>query len=123
MVQDVSVSTLRTSDKLRYPKLQHSSSMVILNSPLREDLEIRDKSEGRYHTGIRYKWNSFEPMLHIDDMVLTLATGCCKGLGKSQYEAVNCSTGMEYWNSLDCYKCLIQYRTEARTYLLIQLLC
>jgi len=60
---------------------------------LREDLEIRDKSEGRYCTGIRYKWNSFEL---IDDMVLTLATGCCKGLGKSQYEAVNCSTGMEY---------------------------
>ena len=93
-------------------------------TPLRKDLEIIDKSEGRYCTGIRYKWNSFEPMLHIDDMVLTLATGCCKGLGKSQYEAVNyCSAGMEYWNSLDCYKCLIQYRTEARTYLLIQLLC
>ena len=93
-------------------------------TPLRENLEIlRDKSEGRYCTGIRYEWNSFEPMLHIDDMVLPLATGCCKWLGKLQYEAVNCSTRMEYWNSLDCYKCLIQYRTEARTYLLIKLLC
>jgi len=35
------------------------------------------------------------------------------------------NTGMEYWNGLNCYKCLIQYRTEARTYkyVLIQLLC
>jgi len=32
------------------------------------------------------------------------------------------NTGMEYWNGLNCYKCLIQYRTGARTYLFIQLL-
>jgi len=33
------------------------------------------------------------------------------------------NTVIEYWNSQNCCKCLIQYRIEARTYLFIQLLC
>jgi len=32
------------------------------------------------------------------------------------------NTGIEYWHGLNCYKYLIQYRTEARTYIFIQLL-